>query len=268
MDMSIHGMKKFSLSLLMTIFVLCCFDLSFISGQDLLTGNDIAQKLYERDRGKSSVSKATMVLEDKKGNTRSRTFILQRILSDNLEKRLLRFTSPADINGTGFLVIEKSGDETEQFLYLPALRRTRRIVSSQKSHKFVNSDFTYEDMERRTVENYIHDIRGETTIDGIDCYILETRPKKNADSQYSLIRSYISKDSFVSLFTEYFDQKETLLKTYRVLELEKIQEKWTETSIIMEDAGSHHKTQIKLEYINYDTGITPDQISKAALEDF
>ncbi|MFH1936650.1 MAG: outer membrane lipoprotein-sorting protein, partial [Bacteroidota bacterium] len=66
----------------------------------------------------------------------------------------------ADINGTGFLIIEKAGYESDQFLYLPALRRSRRIVSSQKSHQFVNSDFTYEDIERHPVENYIYDIKG------------------------------------------------------------------------------------------------------------
>ncbi len=261
-------MKKIVFIVLISAIVLCLGVSALVTATEPLTGEAVARQVFDRNRGKNSISTATMILETEKGDQRSRTFNNKRILEKGLEKQLIRFTSPADINGTGFLTIEKSGYETEQFLYLPALRRSRRIVSSQKFHQFVNSDFTYEDMERHPVENYLYGIKGEKTIDGIDCHILETRPKEGIESQYSLIRAYISKQSFVTLLAEYYDKKNTHVKTYRVLGLEQKQNIWTETKVVMEDVTARHKTYINLEHIEYNTEITSDQVSNNALEKF
>lgn len=233
-----------------------------------LTGEAIARRVFDRDRGKNSISIATMILESEKGDRRTRTFSNLRILEEGLEKQLIRFTSPADINGTGFLTIEKPGYETDQFLYLPALRRSRRIVSSQKSQQFVNSDFTYEDMERHPVENYLYEVKGDKIIDKTDCYILEIKPKEIADSQYSLIRACIAKQTFVTLSAEYFDKKGTHEKTFKVITIEKKQNIWTETKVVMENLLKLHKTYINLETIEYNTDISSNQISTNALEKF
>ncbi len=261
-------MNKSTFLLLTAVLILCLAATTPAVATEPLTGEALARQVFDRDRGKNSISTAVMILENEKGDKRSRTFTNKRILENGLEKQLIRFTEPADINGTGFLTIEKPGYETEQFLYLPALRRSRRIVSSQKSHQFVNSDFTYEDMERHPVENYLYEIKGEKQIDGTDCYILETRPKEGIESQYSSITAHIAKKSFVTLFAEYHDKKGHHVKTYRVLGLEQRQNIWTETKIMMEDLASRHKTHIHLEQIEYNTDITPDQISNNALEKF
>jgi len=255
-------MKKTAFILFISAVVSYLVATSPAVATDALTGEAIARQVFDRDRGENSISTAVMILENEKGDKRSRTFTNKRILENGLEKQLIRFTEPADINGTGFLTIEKPGYETEQFLYLPALRRSRRIVSSQKSHQFVNSDLTYEDMERHPVENYLYEIKGEKEIDGTDCYILETRPKEGIESQYSSITAHIAKQAFVPLFAEYYD------KTYRVLGLEQKQNIWTETKIMMETVTSRHKTHIHLEHIEYNTDITPDQVSNQALERF
>ena len=233
-----------------------------------LTGIEIARQVFDRNRGHNSMSTATMVLVNKKDKKRVRTFTNRRIRTDGLEKQIIRFTAPADIDGTGFLTMEKPGYETDQFLYLPALRRTRRIVSSQKSHRFVNSDFTYEDMERLPVDNFTYELKGEKKINNIECYLLEARPKKKVNSQYSLTKSMISKTSFVPIFAEYFDHKGTHIKTYKVLKLELKQDIWTESMVMMEDLIKAHKTFLKIQDIEYNTNITPDQISKAALETY
>ncbi|MBU1342744.1 MAG: outer membrane lipoprotein-sorting protein [Proteobacteria bacterium] len=239
-----------------------------VIAQEKLTGHWIARQVFDRNRGGNSFSTATMVLVNKNGKKNTRVFKNLRIREQGFEKQLIRFTSPADIDGTGFLTIEKTGYETDQFLYLPALRRTRRIVSSQKSQQFVNSDFTYEDMERHPVENYIYDLKGEKIVENIDCYLLETRPQKTISSQYSLMKSVISKASFVPIFAEYFDQKGKHIKTYKVLKLELKQNIWTESIVMMEDILKKHKTFIKLQDIEYNTNITSDQFSKVALENY
>jgi len=242
--------------------------LSFHANAQEMTGKILAQKIFDRDRGKNSVSSAQMVLVSKSGNKRIRQFTNKRRMENNLESQIIRFTSPADIDGTGFLTIEKPGWETEQFLFLPALRRTRRIVASQKSSRFVNSDFTYEDMERHPVDDYTYKITGTKKIGNMDCYTLETRPANGIESQYSLTLSQIAIQSFVPVFVQYFDKKGNHIKTYKVLKLEKIQNIWTESTVSMENLEKQHKTYIKIENITYNTDIDKDIISRKALENY
>lgn len=233
-----------------------------------LTGKELAENVFHRDQGRNSESTAQMVLIDKNENKRIRDFISKRVLEDELERRLIRFTSPADIQGTGFLTIEKEGWETEQFLYLPALRRTRRIVTSQKSHRFVNSDFTYEDMERHPVSDYTYRITGSKTVGGIDCHSLETRPKPGTKSQYGKTFSLIGKTSFVPIFVKYFNKKDEHIKTYKVLKLEQVQDIWTEMTVRMEDFTRNHKTYIKIDQIRYNIDMDTSDISRKQLEQY
>ena len=242
--------------------------ISSAQATEKLTANQIARQVFDRDRGQSSQSKATMVLINKNGYKKNRVFTNIRRLKDGLEKQIIRFLSPEDIAGTGFLTIENPGYETDQFIYLSALRRTRRIVSSQKHHRFVQSDFTYEDMERHPVENYEYVLEGEKKVGSIDCYVLETRPKKNIVSQYSLTRSLVSKSGFVPILAEYYDQKGTHVKTYTVLKLEKLQNIMTESIVKMEDLKRRHQTFIKLQHIEYNIDINDNQISKSSLENY
>jgi hypothetical protein len=256
-----------SLKLIGNIFVILIISSFFVNAEDM-TGKKLAQSVFNRDRGMNSISTAQMVLINKNGNKRKRLFTNKRLMEGDLERQITRFTSPADIDGTGFLTIEKPRWKTEQFLYLPALRRSRRIVSSQKSQRFVNSDFTYEDMERQAVDNYAYKIVGSKPVGNLDCYVLETRPHKGIDTQYSLTYSLISKQSRIPLFVKYYDKKGNHFKTYKVLKLEQIQGVWTELNTSMENLEKGHKTYIKLEKIIYNTDIDQDQISKKSLENY
>ncbi len=258
-------MKRFK-SLGYIIFVLVIS--SFSATAEEMTGSMLAQKIFDRDRGKNSVSTSQMALVNKKGNKRVRLFINKRLMEDDLERQIIRFTSPAEIDGTGFLTIEKPGWETEQFLFLPALRRTRRIVSSQKSHRFVNSDFTYEDMERHPVDDYTYKITGSKNVNNLDCYVLEIRPQKGTKSQYSLTQSMVTKQSLVPIFVKYFDKYGTHIKTYKVLKLDQVQGIWTESTVSMETLEKGHKTYIKLESITYNTDIDKDLMSRKELENY
>ncbi|MCA1792351.1 MAG: outer membrane lipoprotein-sorting protein [Desulfotignum sp.] len=259
-------MKYFILILWAVMFGITC--LPVYAGSEDITGIQLANDIFHRDRGNNSVLEAQMVLVNKNGNKRVRQFTNKRIRENERERQLIRFTYPADIAGTGFLTIEKPGWETEQFLFLPALRRTRRIVTSQKSHRFVNSDFTYEDMERHPVDDYTYKITGTETIEKIVCHVLETRPKQGVQSQYGLTQSLVGKSSLVPIFVKYFDHKENHIKTYKVLKLEKIQHIWTELIISMEDHERDHQTYIKTENIVYNTDIDTQDISRNRLENY
>jgi Outer membrane lipoprotein-sorting protein len=231
-----------------------------------IDGHELAQQVRNRENGNDFSVHGKMELIDKNNNRRERSFVLYRKDQSDLSRQVLRFTSPADIAGTAFLSIELPEGETEQFLYLPVLKRTRRIVSSQKGHSFVNTDFTYEDMERRDVDLWDHKVVAVEKIGQADCFVLESVPKKMTKTEYSLIKSWVIKDINVAVKVDYFDKKNRFFKKYRVNNLENVQGVWTEMSVSMFDVINNHRTVMKNAQVVYNSGLSDDLFTERSLE--
>lgn len=231
-----------------------------------IEGRELAQLVRERENGDDFSAQGRMELIDKNSNTRVRDFLIYRKDQGLLSKQVVRFTSPADIAGTAFLSIEQDGGETEQILYLPALKRTRRIVSTQKGNSFVNTDFTYEDMERRGVDGWDHQIVSLVKIGAYECYVLESIPGQSIKTEYSLIKSWVAKDINVPMLVEFYDKKNRLYKKYEVNKLEKIKQVWTEIEVTMFDLVNNHKTLMKFKNIDYDSGLSDGIFTERSLE--
>jgi hypothetical protein len=234
---------------------------------DSLSPVQVAQLTYDRYLGDDMQMRGTMELISKKGHVRTREYISQRKDSEENRSQLIRFTAPADIDGTAFLTIEKDlSTNTEQHLYLPALKRTRRIVASQKGRSFVNSDFTYEDMQRHSVEAWDYQLDGEEVVLGKDCYILVSTPKASTDTQYGKTIAWIEKGNFIPLKTVFWDKKGQQSKLYQVVSFEMIDQVATETEVLMEDLGSGHMTRLKVLAIEYNNGLKDSLFTARALE--
>ena len=251
--------------LIATTILLLLVSLSFATEQ--LTPVQIAHLTYDRSLGDDMQMRGTMELISKNGHIRNRKYISLRKDSNEKRKQLIRFTAPADIDGTAFLTIETDNNSnTEQHLYLPALKRTRRIVASQMGRSFVNSDFTYEDMQRHSVEAWTYQLDGEETISGHACYILISTPKPNTDTQYSKVVSWIEKNDFIPLKTIFWDKKGRQAKIYSVINFEIIDKIATETEVLMEDLPSGHKTRLKTLQIRYNSGLKDSLFTTRSLE--
>ncbi len=234
---------------------------------DLLSPEQIAQKTYDRYVGEDMQMLGRMELIDKNGSVRIREFVSLRKDFDGLRKQLIRFTAPADIAGTAFLNIEKvNADDTEQHLYLPALKRTRRIVASQMSRSFVNSDFTYEDMHRHSVAEWQYALDGIEIIGEHDCYILVSTPKQKTDTQYGRTISWIGKDNFIPLKVFFFDNRDRHIKTYLVSSLKIVDGIATEMDVSMEDIVSGDRTRLVTLEAKYNTGLPNSYFTTRALE--
>ena len=220
-----------------------------------LDGCTLAQKVYDRDDGKDSYAKLKMLLIDKHGHKRPRTLVAATKDYGQLSKSYTCFTTPASIDGTSFLTWENEGRDDDQFLYLPALRRVRRIVSTRKKNRFVNTDYTYEDLERRKVDEDIHRIYGDETYNNYECWLLESIPKDSHNSQYGKRLSWIVKDIFVPIKTEYYDKKGRLIKRFLANSLKKIDAIWTVMESEMHDLERKHRTLMKISEIHYNRRI-------------
>ncbi len=242
--------------------------LTWSTGQTVPSGREVAQQVYDRDLGQDSQSQVRMELTSGGGQRRVREMTVLAKTDGPIRKTITRFTSPADINGTGFLSIEDGQGGTEQFLFLPALNRTRRIATTQKSRSFVNTDFTYEDMERRPVDDFEYLIAGVEDLSGVETWILESRPKPETQSQYGLVRLWIAQGLGVPLKIDYFDDRDQHIKQYRVLQLENIQGIWTETRVTMKDLSSGHRTTLDTRDIRYDLGLSDNLFTQQNLENW
>jgi len=227
---------------------------------EVMEGASLAKKVYDRDVGKDSQAKVQMLLIDKNGKKSFRT--LEVFIKDygDSSKIYTRFTSPANIEGTAFLTWDNEGAEDDQFLYLPALQRVRRIVSSQKSNQFVNTDYTYEDLQSREVEKDLHTILREEPYQNYDCWVLESTPKdENDDTQYGKRISWVTKDGYLPVNIEFYNKNNKLIKTLSANKIKRIDGIWTIMESEMQDLERDHRTLMRTNEITYNTGI-PDRV--------
>lgn len=230
------------------------------------TGYEIAKWVYDRDTGEDSYSKIKMMLIDKRGHKKFRSLTTATKSYNDLNKSFTRFTEPADIRGTAFLTWENKGADDDQFLYLPSLKRVRRIVTSQKKSRFVNTDYTYEDMQTREVDEDKHQLINEEKYNGYDCWVLQSEPLKKGNSQYRKRVSWIVKKFNVPIKTEYYDRRGRLFKRYRAAILKKIDGIWTAMEYEMHDMKRKHRTLMKLVEVRYNRGLADRIFTKTYLQ--
>ena len=230
-----------------------------------IDGATLAQQVYDRDAGNDSQATVRMLLIDKRGSKRFRTMMTANKKYGPTSKSFIRFTSPADIKGTAFLTWENEDRDDDQFLYLPALKRVRRIVATQKTSRFVNTDYTYEDMQRRKPEIDRHQIVGNENLLKRDCWILESVPKNEKDSQYNKRKTWIARDILLPVRGQYFGKKDRLLKEFIAVRIKQIDGIWTVVESEMRDVEKKHRTFLKTENIKFNCGVDDRVFTEANL---
>ncbi|MBL4730362.1 MAG: outer membrane lipoprotein-sorting protein [Sulfurimonas sp.] len=191
------------------VFLFLSFSTAFaLSNTEVAIKSDAVMNGFE-----DSVAKMTMTLINAKGQQKVRQMRIKVLEGKDADKSLMEFDTPADVKGTKFLSYEHIKRDDEQWLYLPALKRVKRIASKNKSGAFMGSEFSYEDLSAFNVKKYKYE--GEATegeIDGEAVYIGSSVPISKY-SGYTKLISYVSKESFLIRKIEYYDRKKKLLKT-------------------------------------------------------
>jgi outer membrane lipoprotein-sorting protein len=157
---------------------------------------------------------AEMILKNRRGQSSSRVMRMKALeQATDGDKRLIVFDHPRDVKGTAFLVFTKKVGNDDQWLYLPALKRVKRISSNNKSGPFVGSEFAYEDLSSQEVEKYTYKFLKEERVGGLACYVVERYPV-DKKSGYTRQVSWIDKQEFRAMKTDYYDRKGSRLKTF------------------------------------------------------
>jgi hypothetical protein len=188
-----------------------------------------------------------MTLVNKNGDTKEREVVRHTITDDkDLSKILIRFKSPRDVEGTGMLSWEKEGGDDDQWLYLPAMRKVKRIASSGKKNRFMGTDFAYEDLRPEKLAANKYSLAGSETLDGHDTWVIEAVPandKYAADSGYSKRKLWIRKDNHVTMKREYYDKRGKLEKVQNDRKLSNTKGSvWRSDEVEMRDVQAGTKT--------------------------
>lgn len=250
------------------LFIVGCL---FLIGQARAdaAGDELAQRVYDRPDGKDVTSAVTMMLTEKGHSPRVRKMILYRLDGKTGEvSTLIRFTAPADIEGTGLLTQDLAGGDANQWIYLPAMKRVRRIDANRKSGRFVNSEYYYEDLQDRKVNMDTHRIIGRETLAGVVCEVMESIPVKPGNSTYAKRVSWIDPVALIPMRIDFFEKQEDRpSKRLLVTRREKIQTFWTVMDSTLTDLGSEHQTRLTMEKISYDSQLPARLFSTQVLED-
>ncbi len=180
------------------------------------TAGDIIAESYRTSKTSGSESITTLTIIDRKGRERVRKISsASKTYENGTEKRIVKFLFPADVKGTGMLIFDYEEKDDDMWIYMPALRKTRRIVSKEKSKSFMGSEFSNADISTPALDDFTYKKLGEETVDGVVCLKIELVPadeKRADDYGYSKKELFVGVDDFVARKAVFYDLNGELLK--------------------------------------------------------
>jgi hypothetical protein len=246
-----------------------------------LTADQVARRVQDRETGRDSRADLRMKLFDRRDRVRERALTLLTLrgreapgapkTAPDGDRLLIRFTYPNDIRGTAFLVWKHPKGEDERFLFLPSLGRVRRIAGSEAHESFVGSDFSYEDIGGRELEDFTYALLDENaawmSTDGAShpAYRLESR-RKDRSAEFPRVVSLVLKDTFVVVHADVYNRRDEKQKVYAVKRLDQAQGIWTVMESSMANDLDKTRTELLVEKIEYNLGLKEDAFSRRALE--
>lgn len=232
-------------------------------------GAKLAQAVFDRPTGRDVTTSGKMELIEGGRAPRVRELVTYRLVRGGGESSvLLRFLEPPDIAGTGLLSVDRADGGNEQWLYLPALDRVRRVAGDRKGGRFVGSDIYFEDLQERKPVRDTHRIIGKETLAGTACDILESVPVDAASSVYRKRVSWVDPATALVHRVDYYekDDKEPS-KRWLLVAKKQIQGYWTVTESRMTDLATGHQTRVTIDIARYDRRLPAKLFGNQALAD-
>ena len=207
-----------------------------------------------------------MVLKNRHGETSERT-LRNRTLEQEADgdKSLVVFDEPADIDGTALLTFSHKTGDDDQWLYLPALARVKRISSSNKSGPFVGSEFAYEDISSQEVEEYTYKYIREEVVDGQPMFVIEQYPV-DPKSGYTRQVAWVDKAEYRTMKVDFYDRKDTLLKTLTYEGYQQyLDQYWRPDYMLMVNHQTGKSTELFWDNYEFQVGLEDSDFNRATL---
>lgn len=231
-------------------------------------GLSISKEAKARDLGwGDSTADMLMVLRNTQGQESIREIKIRSLeIENDGDKSLTIFNKPRDVKGTAFLSFSHPVAADEQWLYLPALKRVKRISSRNKSGPFMGSEFAFEDLSSFEIEKYTYKYIGDEVYQDQDSFMVEQYPV-DENSGYTKRIVWIDKAEYRVLKTDFYDRKNSLLKTLVNSEYQQYLGKyWRANSMNMQNHQNGKSTELKWNNYAFKTGLKESDFNKNSLK--
>lgn len=261
-------MKK--IKIIISSCLLCSFFAVTSYGQ--LSAKEIVQKTRDVSKITGLETVSTLKIMDPKGRERIREISMASKLADNgrTEKRVIRFLAPAEVKGTGMLIYDYDAASDDMWIFMPALRKTRRIASGEKNQSFMGSEFSNADLTAPTTDEFSYRITVSETVDGTDCWKIESFPLTDEIADETGLSKkiiWIGKKDNVSRKTEFYDPDGDLYKILTCSDIRKIADgKYMAASMQMENVQNGRKSVISMGQIQYNPDVKEEYFTVGYLE--
>jgi len=238
---------------------------------DQLSGLEIAQQVNARDEGVSVSRNVIMEMIDRRGKKRVRETRGFRKYYGEEKRTMIFYLQPKNVRKTAFLTYDYPQADDDQWLYLPAMRKIRRISSSDRGDYFLGTDFTYEDIKKEGkfgIEDYNWKRIGERIIDDHHSYIVEATPINDDIAKelgYSKVLYHVDSKIWMVRQAKSWDIRGNELKTIHTRDIRQVQDIWTAHLLEVNNHKTGHHTRFLFSDIDYATGVTDDIFTQQSL---
>jgi outer membrane lipoprotein-sorting protein len=223
------------------------------------SAREIMAEVYRQDTSRDATLRATLEISSKNGTTLRKRIVLYRIGSPGDSKTLVYFTDPPEMQGVVLLSINRRGETGRQWIYLPATQRVRPVRPRDRSDSFAGSDFSYEDVAERVLDDFSYRLlKEDDTIEGHRTFKVEATPVAPGLSQYGFIYYWVGQDVPVILHAELYDKQGRLVRRFHARQLKKVSGIWGARHMEMSSARENSRTTFTIGAAHFNTGLTDD----------
>jgi outer membrane lipoprotein-sorting protein len=256
-------------------YITTCFAVLFslfgavaaLASADTDKGLAIAIEADRRDNGFGDTAvDLTMLIASSAGSvtTREMRQMVLEVAGDG-DKSIMVFDRPRDLKGTAILTFTHKLEDDEQWLYLPALKRVKRISSADKSGPFMGSEFAYEDLSSQEVEKYSYRYLRDETVNGEPCFVVERIPT-DKNSGYTRQIIWVDQAEYRLQRVDYYDRKNTLLKSMSPVNYQQyLNLYWRPAEMIMTNHQTGKSTTLKFGNYQFQTGLQDSDFTPSAI---
>jgi outer membrane lipoprotein-sorting protein len=225
----------------------------------------IVEEAQKRTQAASQRYEGTLQVFNARGKTSDKRWEFMRLGSHGRSKAVLRFTVPAEVKGVALLIVNHPDRASDQWMWTPALARERRIALQDRSTRFFGTDFSFEDLEERDVDQFDYRLLGPDTLDGASCWKIESRPRQSKTSQYTRSTIWVRQDTYSVAQIESY-KKDELARRLKYSDIESIQGIWTAKTLEMFDVKENSRTVLKLDKLQYNQPMKDEDFTLQALK--
>jgi hypothetical protein len=224
----------------------------------------IVEEAQRRTDARSQRYEGILQVFDTKGKVSDKRWTFERFGSHGQSKSVLRFVSPAEVKGVALLVVNHPDRASDQWMWTPAIERERRIALQDRSTRFFGTDFSFEDLEERDVNQYDYALGRDEIVDGATCWRIESTPKESKSSQYTRSIVWVRKDNYAFARIESFVKEQTVRRlTYS--NIENVQGIWTARELEMTDLRRGSRTRLTIEKPQYNVPLKEEAFTLEAI---